>query len=42
MSAALIQAFSWSAQDGVRPDLGYLTGVNMYVKAFRAKITPRY
>jgi hypothetical protein len=41
MSAALVQAFSLSVQDGVRPDLGYRMGVNMYVKAFREKITPR-
>jgi hypothetical protein len=42
MAATLIQALSLSAQDGVRPDLGYFKGFNMYVKVFWAKITPRY
>ena len=42
-AASLLQAFKFSSSDGERPDhLSYRPGLNMHIKQFKVKITPRY
>ena len=42
-ATSLLQAFKFSSSDGKRPDhLSYRPGLNMHIKQFKVKITPRY
>jgi len=42
-AASFLQAFKFTSSDGKRPDhLSYRPGLNMHIKQFKVKITPRY
>ena len=42
-AASFLQALKFSSADGKRPDfLSYRPGLNMHIKEFKVKITPRF
>ena len=42
-AASFLQAFKFTPWDGKRPDyLSYRPGLNMHIKQFKVRITPRY